>query len=276
MRCGPIRYRVSAKEQTTNQPFEHSVLVRPTAFIPIKPRNENLRIQFQDLYGELIKDEERNQLICSDVIQAAQSGRSPLILTERNEHLDYLSKKLTPLVQHLIVLRGGMSSKEINQATNRLKNIPEHEERVLLATGKFIGEGFDDARLDTLFLTLPVSWHGTIAQYVGRLHRLYDIKKEVQVYDYADLAVPMLERMFNRRCRAYEAIGYKIFLPASASPGWPTSVPLPVDPKWKSDYATTIKRLIHDGIDIPLANLFRQVAVNPLPDIENIGRAPVQ
>ena len=122
-----------------------------------------------------------------------------------------------------------MSSKELNQITNHLKNIPEHEERVLLATGRFIGEGFDDARLDTLFLTLPVSWHGTIAQYVGRLHRLYDFKKEVQVYDYADLSVPMLERMFNRRCRAYEAIGYKILLPASATPGWPNSVSLPVE-----------------------------------------------
>ena len=221
----------------------------------------------------MIKDEERNQFICSDVIQAVQSGRSPLILTERNEHLDDLSQRLSPVIQHLIVLRGGMSSKAINQITDQLKSIPEHEGRVLLATGRFIGEGFDDARLDTLFLTLPVSWHGTIAQYVGRLHRLYDLKKEVQVYDYADLSVSMLERMFNRRCRAYEAIGYKILLPASATPGWPNSVPLPVDPKWKADYAATIKRLIRDGIDIPLANLFKQVAVNPSPEIEKIERA---
>lgn len=272
MRCGPIRYRVNAKDQIANQPFEHTVLVRPTTFYPIKPKNENLRIQFQELYGELIKDEERNQLICSDVIQAVQSGRSPIILTERNEHLDDLSQKLQPLVQHLIILRGGMSSKEINQATNQLKSIPEDEDRVLLATGRFIGEGFDDARLDTLFLTLPVSWHGTIAQYVGRLHRLYDFKKEVQVYDYADFSVPMLERMFNRRCRAYEAIGYKILLPASALPGWPASVPLPVDPKWKADYASTIKRLVYDGIEVPLANLFKQVAVKS-SEIEDTERA---
>ena len=273
MRCGPIRYRVSAKEQTANQPFEHTVLVRPTAFQPIKPKNENLRIQFQDLYGELIKDEERNELICFDAIQAARGGRSPLILTERNEHLDALFQKLSPVIHHLIVLRGGMTSKEIAAITKQLNSIPENEERVLLATGKFVGEGFDDARLDTLFLTLPVSWQGTIAQYVGRLHRLYDNKKEVQVYDYADLSVPMLERMFNRRCRAYEAIGYKILLPASASPGWPISVPLPIDHKWKSDYATTVKRLIRDGIDVSLANLFRQVTVNSLPEIDNTGRA---
>ena len=94
----------------------------------------------------------------------------------------------------------------------------------------YIGEGFDDARLDTLFLTLPVSWHGTIAQYVGRLHRLHDGKREVRVYDYADLNVPMLSRMFDRRCRGYEAVGYTILLPGSAVPGWPADVPLPVDP----------------------------------------------
>ena len=84
---------------------------------------------------------------------------------------------------------------------------------MLLATGRLIGEGFDDARLDTLFLTLPVSWHGTIAQYAGRLHRLHDRKREVRVMDYADLDVPMLARMFDRRCRGYEAVGYTILLP---------------------------------------------------------------
>lgn len=153
-----------------------------------------------------------------------------------------------------------MSSKKINEASKQIKDIPQNEGRVLLATGRFVGEGFDDARLDTLFLTLPVSWRGTIAQYVGRLHRLHDLKKEVQVYDYADLNVPMLERMFNRRCRAYENIGYKVFLPASATPGWPTNVPLPVDPTWKSDYAATVQRLVRDGVDLPLAKLFVQAS----------------
>ena len=183
-------------------------------------------------------------------------------MTERNEHLDLLSHQLAPHIRNLIVLRGGMSAKEIAQISSRLATIPEDEDRVLLATGRYIGEGFDDARLDTLFLTLPISWQGTIAQYVGRLHRLYDRKKEVQVYDYADLNVPILERMFNKRCRGYEAVGYKILLPASATPGWPTQAPLPVDPAWKSDYAASIKRLICDGVDMPLANLFVQVALS--------------
>jgi hypothetical protein len=127
---------------------------------------------------------------------------------------------------------------------------------VILATGKYVGEGFDDPRLDTLFLTLPVSWRGTIAQYAGRLHRLYDGKREVRVYDYADLNVPMLARMFDRRCRGYEAVGYTILLPASAIPGWPADVVLPSDPVWKRDYSGSVRRLVRDGVDTPLASLF--------------------
>src|SRR5207244_9010567 len=114
-----------------------------------------------------------------------------------------------------------MGRKEIQAAMALLAQEPEGAGRVLLATGGYIGEGCDDPRLDTLFLTLPVSWRGTIAQYVGRLHRRYDGKREVRVYDYADLNVPMLARMFDRRCRGYEAVGYTIVLPASAIPGWP-------------------------------------------------------
>lgn len=260
MRCGPIRYRVDAKAAAAMRPFEHTVLVCPTSFSPTKPANENTRLRFHELYEEIVQDEVRNQLICTDVINAMQRGRSPIILTERTDHLERLFDKLSPHIRHLIVLRGGMSSKEIAAATHQIANIPANEPRVLLATGKFVGEGFDDARLDTLFLTMPVSWKGTIAQYVGRLHRLYASKQEVQVYDYADLGVPLLERMFNRRCQGYEAVGYRILLPASAIPGWPAEVPLPVDPAWKADYAGSVKRLIRDGVDLPLAHLFVQVS----------------
>jgi very-short-patch-repair endonuclease len=181
-------------------------------------------------------------------------------LTERNEHLERLAALLSPEIRHLIVLRGGMGKKELTDVIARLAAISEDEERVLLATGRYIGEGFDDARLDTLFLTLPVSWRGTIAQYAGRLHRLHDRKREVRIYDYADLDVPMLARMFDRRCRGYEAVGYTILLPASAVPGWPADVPLPVDPVWKKDYAASVRRLVRDGVDTPLANLFVHVA----------------
>jgi hypothetical protein len=102
---------------------------------------------------------------------------------------------------------------------------------------------------------------------------VHDGKREVRVYDYADLDVPMLSRMFDRRCRGYEAIGYKILLPASAVPGWPTEVPLPVDPEWKKDYAASVLRLIRDGVDQSLANLFMHAARTPPGDAEGIARA---
>jgi len=273
MQCGPVRHRVDAKEQAATRPFEHTVHVRPTDFRPLRTAAEDRRIQFQELYSELIADQARNRLVCDEVLQAVEEGRSPLVLTERNEHLDILAERLSTGIQHLVVLRGGMSRKEIGEVAARLAAVPEHESRVLLATGRYIGEGFDDPRLDTLFLTLPVSWRGTIAQYVGRLHRLHHRKREVRVYDYADLNAPMLARMFDRRCRGYEAVGYKILLPANAVPGWPTNVPLPVDSQWKSDYATSVQRLIRDGVDSPLANLFSHVARSFAPDAEGIDRA---
>lgn len=166
-----------------------------------------------------------------------------------------------------------MGRKDLKAAAERLAAVPREEERVLLATGRYLGEGFDDARLDTLFLTMPVSWQGTIAQYVGRLHRLFDGKSEVRVYDYADLNVAVLARMFDRRCRGYEAVGYKILLPASAVPGWPANVPLPVDPQWKRDYAASVRRLIRDGVDAPLGTLFVNVAREFNANAEGAARA---
>lgn len=273
MQCGPIRFRVDAKEQANTRPFEHTVHVRPTNFFPLKAPAEDKRIEFQDLYAGLIADRTRNRMVCDDVLHSIGEGRSPLVLTERNEHLDLLATQLSSCVQHLVVLRGGMNRKEIVGLTKKLQSIPESESRIILATGKYIGEGFDDARLDTLFLTLPVSWKGTIAQYAGRLHRAHQAKREVLVYDYADLNVPMLARMFDRRCRGYEAIGYRLLLPASAVPGWPAEEPLPVDPQWKQDYATSVQRLIRDGVDTPLAKLFTASTRLISPDDEGITRA---
>jgi len=273
MQCGPTRYRVSARIQAAGRPFSHSVIVRPTAFVSPRESVTDKRVQFQALYKELVGDERRNQLICDDVLQAVRDGRSPLVLTERHDHLNRLVEALTGRVQHLLVLRGQITRHEREELAARLASISASEARVLLATGRYIGEGFDDARLDTLFITLPISWRGTVAQYVGRLHRLHEGKREVQVYDYADLQVAMLARMFNRRCRAYEAVGYTIIVPASAIPGWPSDVPLPVDPVWKRDYGSSVKRLVRDGVDVPLASLFVDSA-RPLPtEAEGIERA---
>lgn len=273
MQCGPVRHRVDARTQAAARPFEHTVLVRPTAFQSVSSIGSDRRIEFQALYQRLVDDDTRNRAICDEIVEAVRDGRSPLILTERNEHLNRFENELSAKVSHIVVLRGGMSKKRRQAAADRLAAIPPEEGRVILATGKYIGEGFDDARLDTLFLTLPVSWRGTIAQYVGRLHRLYDGKREVRVYDYADVNVPILARMFDRRCRGYEAVGYTIVLPASAIPGWPSDVPLPADPAWKRDYAASVRRLVRDGVDTPLGNLF-VTAARPIPsEAEGADRA---
>jgi superfamily II DNA or RNA helicase/very-short-patch-repair endonuclease len=273
MQCGPVRYRVNARAQAIARPFEHFVLVQPTPFQPARPPDSNKRQEFQALYQELVVDTARNRRIADDVVDAVKSGRSPLVLTERNDHLDGLEQLIASDVPHLVVLRAGMGKKQRRAIADRLAAIPADEGRVILATGKYVGEGFDDPRLDSLFLTLPVSWRGTVAQYAGRLHRLYDGKREVHVYDYADVNVPMLGRMFDRRCRGYEAIGYTILLPASAIPGWPADVVLPSDPVWKRDYSGSVRRLIRDGVDSPLASLFVH-AVRPVsPDADGAARA---
>jgi len=158
------------------------------------------------LYEALLNDEARNQMICADVVKAVKEGRTPLVLTERIEHLEDMAQRLLPDIPHLILLHGGQAKKELNTALARLTEIPEGTGRVIVATGKFVGEGFDDPRLDTLFLTLPVSWRGTVAQYVGRLHRIREGKRQVRVYDYADLNVLMFSRMFDKRCRGYESL----------------------------------------------------------------------
>ena len=151
-------------------------------------------------------------MILGDIIKALRAGRSPVVITERKEHLEYLAERLNRIVRNLIILKGGMRKKECHSTMQRLTEIPDEEERLILATGKYLGEGFDDARLDTLFLALPISWKGTLAQYAGRLHRLHHSKKEVLIFDYVDVEIPMTTRMFQRRCTGYKAIGYEIDL----------------------------------------------------------------
>ncbi len=272
MQCGPVRHRVNAKSQAAMRPFTHHVYVRPTSFRPLPQPDPDPRMEFHQLYEALRTDAARNEMICSDVLSAVNEGRSPLVLTERTEHLQELASRISSVPQ-VIVLRGGQTKKEQEAARDLLATIPGDSRRVILATGKFIGEGFDDSRLDTLFLALPISWRGTVAQYVGRLHRLHECKREVRVYDYADLNVPMLARMFDRRCQGYESLGYAILLPASALPGWPVEVPLPVDTEWKRDYAASVHRLIRDGVDIPLAGLFVHACRKPSPEVEGAARA---
>ena len=207
MQCGPIRHRVDAKAQALARPFTHTVLPRPTNF-RLPPGVE--KMEMHELYAALADDRPRNELIFADLLRCVQAGRSPILLSERTCQVDEFAGRLAGLVKHIVVLKGGQGIKVRRAVADQLKAIPEGEPRVLLATGRYIGEGFDDARLDTLFLALPISWRGTLQQYVGRLHRLHDLKREVIVYDYVDDGVRMLGKMYSKRVRGYEAIGYVI------------------------------------------------------------------
>ena len=206
MQIGPVRFKVDPRSQLAQRPFDHRLVVRETGFdLPVQSSD----ITIQQLYGQLVADEKRNEQIIGDVIMAMEEGRSPILLTERKEHLEHLYERLKGFVRHIIVLRGGRSAKERREIDEQLSSISMDEERLLLASGRYIGEGFDDARLDTLFLALPVSWKGTLVQYAGRLHRLHPGKREVRIVDYVDGKVPMLARMFERRRVGYRAMGYR-------------------------------------------------------------------
>ncbi len=205
MQCGPIRHRVDAREQAEARPLQHIVVPRITS-LP----DELADAGIQEVYSRLVADASRTTMIVRDVLEAVKNGRSPLVLTERTEHLEEMQRHLSPHVEHLVVLQGGMGAGERKAVVDRLKAIPDDAPRVLLAAGRYIGEGFDDARLDTLFLALPVSWRGTVQQYAGRLHRLHERKREVRIYDYVDAAVPMLAKMHQKRLHGYAAIGYSV------------------------------------------------------------------
>jgi superfamily II DNA or RNA helicase len=209
MQCGPVRYRVDDRQQAASRSFTHKVMVRRTTFtIPVHQENQTPGIQA--VYAALTEDHDRNQMIIEDVIAAIRAGRSPVLLTERREHLAFFENALSERVKNVIVLVGGMGRKQLSSVIDKLKNVPRDEERLIIATGRYLGEGFDDARLDTLFLALPIAWKGTVAQYAGRLHRDYDQKNEVIIYDYMDDLVPVLSGMFAKRKKGYKAIGYEV------------------------------------------------------------------
>jgi superfamily II DNA or RNA helicase len=204
MQCGPIRFNVPVRAQVETSPFEHRVVPRTTTI----SWNQETAPKIQDLYALLATDLTRNEQIVRDVVAAFRRGRSPLVLSGRTEHIDRLCTRLRQYCDRVFLLKGGIAGKERARLMQEL--VLEDQPRIIIATGSYIGEGFDDSRLDTLFLAMPISWHGTLQQYVGRLHRLHDGKKVVEVYDYVDSAIPMLARMFEKRLRGYKALGYSI------------------------------------------------------------------
>lgn len=205
MQCGPIRFSTDVKSQMAKQSFDRFLISRFTSYNSIL---EN-RLSIATLYKYLSEDEIRNNLIVEDICKAVNTGRTPIILTNRTAHVSVLAEKLKATIKNVISLTGAGTTREKREAMQRLQTIPDSEQLVIIATGKYIGEGFDYPRLDTLFLALPISWKGLLTQYAGRLHREYEGKKDVRIYDYIDIHEPICDSMYRKRLKGYAAIGYK-------------------------------------------------------------------
>ena len=214
MQCGPVRYLVDAKSHAEKQAFRHVVIPRFTRMR--LPDAESI----QDMYAGIIENENRNELLTSDILALVREGRTPILLTERKEHAVKLAGYLSDQIKNVFLLIGSDRQKEKREKLDALQNVPPDEDMVVVATGKYIGEGFDSPRLDTLLLAMPISWKGTLAQYAGRLHRNYEGKHEVRIYDYVDLYVPTFDRMYHKRLKGYGDMGYQV---RSGAPDAPIS-----------------------------------------------------
>ncbi len=198
MQCGAIRFTADAKAYAEKHSFGHILIPRFTKF---RCAEIDKKLTVTEVYKALTESEYRNKLIASDVKTSVESGRTPIIISERMSHIHTLSEMLSEAADN-------SSAKAKRELIERIQNIPTNETLIILATGKYVGEGFDCPRLDTLFLAMTISWDGTLAQYAGRLHREYEGKQEVIIYDYVDINVAMLENMYKKRLRGYAKLGY--------------------------------------------------------------------
>ena len=211
MQCGNIRYRVSNKELKQNKEMEHTVVVKKTNY-SYTPTEIKDKISISEILTDIAKSNYRNNIIVKDIKGVVKDGRVPIVLTERVEHLEILKNKIEDLNLNvpIVIYKGNMGKKKLKEINSLIEEADrEGNSRIILATSTSIGEGFDDSRLDTLFLTMPVSWKGRIIQYVGRLHREHIEKEKVIVYDYLD-NMKVLEKMYSRRIKGYKVAGYEI------------------------------------------------------------------
>jgi len=201
MQCGPVRHTLTRSEQGETA-TRRVLITRDSRFDPAQlPVDPGI----QEILSAVAADDTRTRQIATDVLGELVAGRYPLVLTERREHLGAIAELLEAATDRFVVLHGGMGVRARRLAQDMLSS---QGPRVVLATGRYIGEGFDDPRLDTLVLAMPIAWKGTMTQYAGRLHRHHDAKHEIRIIDYVDHAVPVLRRMYAKRQRAYATLGY--------------------------------------------------------------------
>lgn len=209
MQCGPILYSTTTKQINEVQGFAHYFQPRFTSFHTVENKEEK-EPGINDYYEKMCQSDARNQLIIEDVIKSVENRRTPLILSDRISHLEYLEEKLKSAAKNVILITGKGTQKQKKEQLEKLKSVSDDESLIVLATGKYAGEGFDLPRLDTLMLALPFSWKGMLQQYCGRLHRNFEGKEEVQIFDYVDIRIPTFDRMYQNRLKGYKQLGYKL------------------------------------------------------------------
>lgn len=212
MQCGEIRIRVSNHELKQNKNMEHIVIVKNTGYKYDYNEEKDSKIKISEILNDMSHNIFRNAMIVQDIKKCILDGRTPIVLTERLEHLEVLKKDIEKENMNVpvVVYKGAMSKKRTKEIQDIISEADRNNNpRIIIATSSSVGEGYDDSRLDTLFLTMPVSWKGRIIQYVGRLHREHENKNKVVVYDYLD-DMKVLEKMYDRRLKGYKIAGYKI------------------------------------------------------------------
>lgn len=206
MLCGPLRYVIDPKTQAIQQGIQR--IVRPR-FTGIRLSAYEPDASFNQILDMLCAHAARNELIVDDALEAASNGRHPLILSKRKKHAEELFRLLNDRRHEPILLTGEIGAKERKAILNSLPGF-EHEHRIIVATERLLSEGFDLSYLDTLFIATPISWDGSVTQQVGRLHRSHEGKQQVEIFDYIDLSIPMLARMYQKRLKTYAKLGYEI------------------------------------------------------------------
>ena len=213
MQFGPVRFRFTAKDKNRLQGMDHILEPR---FTPITSTKEKLTSN--EAYELIVNSNLRNSMIAADVAECVKCGHTPLVLSKRKAQLDVLFEKVRDKADHVIVLTGGKTQSERKDIRERLNSVSENESLIILATGQYIGEGFNCSRLDTLFLAMPIAWDGNVEQYTGRLNRSHVGKSKVRVIDYVDHHIEMFANMYNKRLRTYKRIGYELLQDAERRP----------------------------------------------------------
>ena len=213
MLCGPLRYVIDPKAQAIQQGIQR--IVRPR-FTGIRLPAYEPGASFNQTLDLLCTHAARNELIVDDALEAASNGRHPLVLSKRKKHAEGLFRMLNDQGHEPILLTGEIDPKERKAILSSLPCF-EHEHRIIVATESLLGEGFDLSYLDTLLIATPISWDGSITQQAGRLHRSHEGKRRVEIFDYVDLSIPMLARMYQKRLKTYAKLGYEVYAAKDAS-----------------------------------------------------------